>query len=239
MTLYTYRCCVTDKLCQTNITNIWHQICTKSDDSERNWNDLLQWTSVILPFIYWSSVVSCCFILICLSVCMCLCVLLTVAPASSMALTNATASEVQERTVSVRPSLNIRVIDDSYVRQNTPWSCEAERLMSFCDGRWCSEIFKRQQWVIKPVMCFHTQGRGWLKPYPELCQLQGHLNKGIRAGPALLDQAFSKVSEQIAMEVHIISYVFGWQVWSLDYFLALREGKTEKYFDFCDGNTAN
>lgn len=48
--------------------------------------------------------------------------LLTVAPASSMALTKATASEVQERTVSVRPSLNIRVIDDSYVRQNTPWS---------------------------------------------------------------------------------------------------------------------
>lgn len=56
---------------------------------------------------------------------MCFCVsvcLLTVAPVSSMALTKATASDVQERTVSVRPSLNIRVIDDSYVRQNTPWS---------------------------------------------------------------------------------------------------------------------
>lgn len=38
---------------------------------------------------------------------------LTVASALSMALTNATASEVQDRTVSVRPSLNIRVIDDS------------------------------------------------------------------------------------------------------------------------------
>lgn len=38
---------------------------------------------------------------------------LTVASALSMALTNATASDVQDRTVSVRPSLNIRVIDDS------------------------------------------------------------------------------------------------------------------------------
>lgn len=59
----------------------------------------------------------------------CLCVLLTVAPVSSMARTNATASEVQERTVSVRPSLNIRVIEDSYVRQNTLWSCEAGGLL--------------------------------------------------------------------------------------------------------------
>lgn len=49
-----------------------------------------------------------------------LCVLLTVALTSSIALTKATASEVQERTVSVRPSLNIRVMEDSYVRQNTP-----------------------------------------------------------------------------------------------------------------------
>lgn len=46
--------------------------------------------------------------------------LLTVASASSMAPTNATASGVHERTVSVRPSLNMRVIDDSYVRQKTP-----------------------------------------------------------------------------------------------------------------------
>lgn len=38
---------------------------------------------------------------------------LTVASALSMALTNETASDVQERTVSVRPSLNIRVMDDS------------------------------------------------------------------------------------------------------------------------------
>lgn len=65
---------------------------------------------------------------------MCLGVLLTVAPASSMALTNATASEVQERTVSVRPSLNIRVIDDSYVRQNTPWSYKADGSKPFSDG---------------------------------------------------------------------------------------------------------
>lgn len=54
--------------------------------------------------------------------------MLTVAVASSIALTNATASEVQERTVSVLPSLNIRVIDDSYVRQNTPWSYKAVEL---------------------------------------------------------------------------------------------------------------
>lgn len=53
----------------------------------------------------------------------------TVSLLSSMALTNATASEVQERTVSVRPSLNMRVIDDSYVRQNTLWSYEGDSFL--------------------------------------------------------------------------------------------------------------
>lgn len=69
------------------------------------------------------------FVVCSLSVSLYLSVLLTVAPASSIARTNATASEVQERTVSVRPSLNIRVMDDSYVKQNSPWSYKADRIM--------------------------------------------------------------------------------------------------------------
>lgn len=44
---------------------------------------------------------------------------------------------------------------------------------------------------------------------PELCQLQSQLNEGVRACSALLNQAFSKLGEQMAMEVHIISYLFG------------------------------
>ena len=47
------------------------------------------------------------------------------------------------------------------------------------------------------------------QPYPELCQLQGQLNEGIRTASALLDQSFPKLSEQIAMEVHVISYLLG------------------------------
>lgn len=48
---------------------------------------------------------------------------LTVQVLSSMARTKAVDSMVQERTVSVRPSRNMRVIEDSYVRQNSPLSC--------------------------------------------------------------------------------------------------------------------
>ncbi len=40
-----------------------------------------------------------------------------------MALQKATDSLVQERTVSVRPSRNSRVIDASYVKQKRPASC--------------------------------------------------------------------------------------------------------------------
>lgn len=46
----------------------------------------------------------------------------TVQVLSSMARTKAVDSMVQDRTVSVRPSRNMRVIEDSYVRQNSPLS---------------------------------------------------------------------------------------------------------------------
>ena len=49
---------------------------------------------------------------------------LTVLWGSSIALTNAAASTVQERTVSVRPATKRRVMDASYVRENLPASCE-------------------------------------------------------------------------------------------------------------------
>lgn len=47
---------------------------------------------------------------------------LTLQVLSSIVRTKAVDSMVQERTVSVRPSLNMRVIEDSYVRQNSPLS---------------------------------------------------------------------------------------------------------------------
>lgn len=48
---------------------------------------------------------------------------LTVCAGSAMLRTKAVDSAVQERTVSVRPSRNSRVMDASYVRQNWPLSC--------------------------------------------------------------------------------------------------------------------
>lgn len=60
------------------------------------------------------------------------------------------------------------------------------------------------------VMSFQRQDGEWRQAYPELGQLQGELNKGIGAGPALLDQTFAKLSEQTAMEVHVISDLLGW-----------------------------
>ena len=47
---------------------------------------------------------------------------LTVMSGLSSVFTNAVISLVQDRTVSVLPSRNNRVIDASYVRQNFPWS---------------------------------------------------------------------------------------------------------------------
>lgn len=144
------------------------------------------------------------------------CVQPTVAPASSMALTNATDSDVQERTVSVRPSLNIRVIDDSYVRQNTLWSYKVDGLVLRGYEVSITAMWQTSQYFSR-----------WLQAYPELCQLQSQLYECIRASPALLNQAFSKLREQIGMKIHIISYLLGWQVWSFNDFLALSERKTE------------
>lgn len=41
-------------------------------------------------------------------------------------------------------------------------------------------------------------------PHPELCQLQGHLDKGIGTGPALLNQSLPKLVKQTAIEIHIV-----------------------------------
>lgn len=60
---------------------------------------------------------------------------------------------------------------------------------------------------------------------PELRQLQGQLNEGVGAGPALLDQSFPKLSKQAAVEVHVIGYLLGREVGSLDDALALRTGR--------------
>lgn len=63
-----------------------------------------------------------------------------------------------------------------------------------------------------------------LQAYPKLGQLQGKLNKGVRACPALLDQAFPKLSKQMAMKVHVIGYLLGREVRRFNDILALREG---------------
>lgn len=47
------------------------------------------------------------------------------------------------------------------------------------------------------------------RPHPELCQLQSHLDKGIRAGPALLDQSLPEVVEQTAVEIHVVRDALG------------------------------
>lgn len=61
--------------------------------------------------------------------------------------------------------------------------------------------------------------------YPELGQLQSHLDEGIRAGLALLNQSFPKFTKQTAVEVHVICYLFGNYVRALNGLSALREGK--------------
>lgn len=96
------------------------------------------------------------FVLVYFSVC--LCDLLTVAFGSSIAITNATASEVQERTVSVRPSLNMRVMEDSYVRQNTPWSCKQEGLVGFGDTRQCKQVTE-----YRPTLNCASCRASWMK----------------------------------------------------------------------------
>lgn len=67
----------------------------------------------------------------------------------------------------------------------------------------------------------------------ELCQLQGQLNEGVRAGPAFLDQPFPKLSKQAAVEVHVVGYTLGREEGRLNDTLALRKGKKQahlKYF---------
>lgn len=77
------------------------------------------------------------------------------------------------------------------------------------------------------------------QPYPELCQLQSQLNKGIRACPAFLDQSFPKLSKQGAMKIYVISNLLGWKVWGLNDTLALGEHRTEINPDyFWTANTA-
>lgn len=62
---------------------------------------------------------------------------------------------------------------------------------------------------------------------PELCQLQGQLNEGVWAGPALLDQSFPKLSEQAAIEVHVVGNLLGREVRGFDDTLALRTDRKQ------------
>lgn len=59
-------------------------------------------------------------------------------------------------------------------------------------------------------------------PHPELGQLQGHLNEGIGACPARLDQSLPKLVKQTAVEVHVICDLLGCYIRSLKDALALR-----------------
>lgn len=129
----------TDVSVKTMSGSLKSRLLTHGNTLPRGLGDqILSWTmwSLILTLqcvTDWKLWAWCCTCQYLLNILCCVAVLLTVAAVSSMALTKATASEVQERTVSVRPSLNIRVIDDSYVRQNTPWSYKTNRLAWFRD----------------------------------------------------------------------------------------------------------
>lgn len=50
---------------------------------------------------------------------------------------------------------------------------------------------------------------GGSHPHPELGQLQSHLDEGIRARPALLDQSLPKLVKQTAIEVHVVCDLLG------------------------------
>lgn len=55
------------------------------------------------------------------------------------------------------------------------------------------------------------EGGRW-QPYPELGQLQGQLDEGVGACPALLDEPFAELSEETAVEVHVICNALGYFV---------------------------
>ena len=57
--------------------------------------------------------------------------------------------------------------------------------------------------------------------YPEVGQLQGDLDEGVRAGAALLDQALPKVTEGDDVRVHVLSQCLGHGQRALDHLLTL------------------
>lgn len=64
--------------------------------------------------------------------------------------------------------------------------------------------------------------------YPEVSQLQGDLHKGVRAGPALLDEAFAKGEELEAVQLHVVCQRPGHLVGALNDRLALwRQGQCQ------------
>lgn len=71
-----------------------------------------------------------------------------------------------------------------------------------------------------------ARSAAWQGSYPEVSQLQGDLHKGVRAGPALLDEAFAKGQELEAVQLHVVCQCLGHLVGTLDDCLALfRHGK--------------
>ncbi|TNN87960.1 hypothetical protein EYF80_001924 [Liparis tanakae] len=120
--------------------------------------------------------------------------------------TKSHVSMVQERTVSVRPSRNKRVMEAS----SHGSASDPKRLVYKLNER---------------TRCH----------YPEVSQLQGDLDEGIGAGAALLDQTLAKVIEGENVRVHIVSQTPGHCQRALDDLLALEEVTESllRYFSSC------
>lgn len=147
----------------------------------------------------------------------------------SKARMKAQLSLVQERTVSVLPSLNRRVIDDSYVRPNPFWSCNQKiKIKCECEADKGNRIrFSLTTGCLSEhagTNCINSQFVGLQgRDYPVEGQLECNLNEGIWVDSTFLDLCFAKVSEDNNVHVHIISEGLGHRQGLADLLLTLRE----------------
>lgn len=163
----------------------------------------------------------------------------------SRARMKAQVSLVQERAVSVLPSLNRRVIQDSYVKQNLFWSWNKKK-----ENSHSKDISNNLKFTLEMAKCNITfafmepkEQTDFIKRYTSTCsittkyvplqreeypvvgQLKRNLNKGIRVDSTLLDLWFAEVSEDDNVHVHIVSKGLGHCQRLGDLLLTLRETK--------------
>ena len=59
--------------------------------------------------------------------------------------------------------------------------------------------------------------------HSELCELQGHLDEGIRAGATLLYQALPEVAKEAAIKINVVRDLHGQSVRRIHHILALTD----------------